>query len=261
MSEPYDAALRHKCLTKKQEHALCTRYAKLRDSHGAEHPKTLAVRNQLLLANMRAIAKQAIRFKRLPFEDLMGEGVKGMIVGIERFEPERGWRLSTFAMHWIRQSLQRACENLGKAVRIPAHTQQKMFTGQEGDDGVRLTGQSFSLDAALDVDGGCLYDLLSSQATSAVDELDVFKRNSSLYQVVLETLSPREREIIERRYLSGDDETLAAVGEKVGGRRGYGGRPSKVGISRERVRQLEAESLAKLRKALILAGFSRSATL
>lgn len=250
----YAAALKRDVLTKQEEIDLCTQYAAARAEHGDEHPKTLALRNRLVMANLRLVAKMAQRYtikKSLSFDDLMSEGVKGLIVAAERFEVERGWRFITYAQNWVKHALKRALENLGEDVRVPVHQQAKLFRGDLERDGKMLDGRALSLDAPLGEDGGSLYDLLSGDADPVLDELGAQRSATELRRAILEVLTPREREVIESRYLRANEETLQEVGERIPGwAQGWAGRPAADCISRERVRQIEAEALQKLRHAL-----------
>jgi len=83
-------------------------------------------RQRLIEANMRLVINiaKAYRSKAIPFEDLIQEGAIGLMQAAERFDPEKGFRFSTYATHWIRQSIGRAIDNKSKAIRIPAHVSQ-----------------------------------------------------------------------------------------------------------------------------------------
>lgn len=255
----YAAALRHDVLSKDAELELCTKLVKVRAKHGVKHPKTLRLRNQLITSNIRMIAKLAHRYKRLPFEDLMSEGVKGLIIAAERFEPQRGYRFGTFATYWVRHALQRASEDLGSIVRVPVHTQTKLFSHRIESDGVKLVGKPSSFDAKVaGPDSGNLYELMDTGETPVVDMLGELKLNADLMRVVRATLDPRELEVIVGRFA--EDKTLSEVGVKLESRH-QGGRPSRGGVSRERVRQLQDSALLKLRLALNRNGMSKGACL
>lgn len=236
----YRKALTHPILTREEERALLTKYAELRDAYGKEDPRTLRVRNQVITANLRAVAKMARKYKRLTFEDLMGEGVKGLIIAVERFEVERGLRFGTFAQNWVRHKLQRACEDTGRAIRLPVWKQQRLLRGDDKVDGVHAYSPPVSMDAAIGEDGSAsMHDLLADgDATDARECVDEEQRNAHLMRAVFSKLTQKEREIVERRYLRDKEETLEEIGDGV------------FGVSRERVRQLQEQAFAKLRKAL-----------
>jgi RNA polymerase sigma factor (sigma-70 family) len=236
----YSKALDHRVLSRAEEAEYCTRYAELRDKHGLTHRKTIAARNFLVQHNLRMVAKMAKRYRRLPFEDLMGEGVKGLIIGVERFEVGRGWRLGTFATYWVRHSLQRACQDIADMVRVPINQQDKLRTGAKELDGVQLfESAGRSLDARLAPDStATMHDVFACDETSAEGKLAECQAVMELRRLVGTVLNEREREIIARRYLSDEEQTLSEVGVHVGG------------VTRERVRQLQDGALLKLRQAL-----------
>lgn len=85
-------------------------------------------KKRLIEANMRLVISvaRAYRCNHLPMEDLVSEGAVGLIYAAERFDPSRGFRFTTYAMHWIRQSISRAVESKSKAIRLPAHVTQSI---------------------------------------------------------------------------------------------------------------------------------------
>jgi RNA polymerase primary sigma factor len=87
-----------------------------------------AARQRIVEANMRLVISiaRAYRSKAVPLEDLIQEGAIGLMHAVERFDPEKGFRFSTYATHWVRQSIGRALDNKAKAIRIPAHISQTL---------------------------------------------------------------------------------------------------------------------------------------
>jgi RNA polymerase primary sigma factor len=242
----YKDALAHKFLTRSEEKAMLIMYAALRDKHGKDHPSTIKIRNRFIVHNLRMVAKMARRYTaRMSFEDLMGEGVQGLVTAVERFEVERGYRFCTMAQQWVRHSLQRAVMDRAYTVRVPVHRQEKLKNGVLEIDGVKIGRIQYSLDAKIgDDESGTLYDVLhDEEARGAESDLSDMRGAADVRRAMYRVLNAREREIIERRYLRGDEETLLEVGQYVGN---LSGEP----CSRERIRQLQEVALAKLRKEL-----------
>ena len=100
-------------------------------------------RKRLIEANMRLVINIAKGYncRNIPLEDLIQEGAIGLIQAAERFDPDRGFRFSTYATHWIRQAIGRAIDNKGKSIRLPAHVSQSIRKiEKEKERYVRLTG-------------------------------------------------------------------------------------------------------------------------
>ncbi|MBX7132826.1 MAG: RNA polymerase sigma factor RpoD/SigA [Fimbriimonadaceae bacterium] len=102
-----------------EEEVVLTRAAQRGDSHAKQ---------RLVESNMRLVINiaKAYRSKAIPIEDLIQEGAIGLMHAVERFDPDKGFRFSTYATHWIRQSIGRALDNKAKAIRIPAHISQSL---------------------------------------------------------------------------------------------------------------------------------------
>jgi RNA polymerase primary sigma factor len=218
--------------------------------------------------NLRLVAKCAHRYRNLgvPFLDLVQEGNLGLIRAIEKFEPERGFMFSTYAVWWIQQAMIRAIQNQRRTVRVPSHIceQQIRYRRIESEMSRRLgrdpTAEEIApemgltpdavqdLEATLapirslnapapgleDVD---LEDLISDESHS--DPADVLERGEKDRALagLLASLPARERQVIDWRFgLSSGDEpsTLGEIGKRLG-------------LSRERVRQIEASALSRLR--------------
>lgn len=235
----YESALRHKLLTKEREVELLTQYATLRAKHGPEHKSVIAVRNRIVESNLRLVAKVALRYRSQPFEDLIGEGAQGLIIAVERFEVARGLRFGTYATFWVRHAIQRAVENTASTVRIPVHMQAKRRHGEGPREGVDLGGPALSLDAPLGDSGDdrSFHDVVADESDGAASQLEGFRVSEDVRRMVFSVLTPKEREIVESRYLRDREETLSEVGERFD-------------LSRERIRQIEAIAFRKMRRAL-----------
>jgi RNA polymerase primary sigma factor len=230
-----------------------------------------AARDHMISANLRLVVKIAMDYKDfgLPLLDLISEGNLGLIKAVERFDPSKGGKLSTYAAWWIKQSIKRALANQSKTIRLPVHLVDKIskmrrtamaLTEELGreptDEEIAIELQvptskvahlksvsvrPASLDAPIGEDGDSTTfgEIVGDDnAVSPAENLQLSGRNSALNALV-ESLDPREAEIIRYRFgLDGRDElTLEEVGEKFR-------------VTRERVRQLQNLALSKMRKAL-----------
>ncbi len=225
-------------------------------------------RRSLIEANLRLVVSAARGYvgRGLAFMDLVAEGNLGLIRAVEKFDPARRLRFSTYAMWWIREAMQAAIMNQGRTVRVPVHVlrdlaqmlrierelaaQLGVAPGTEqvaaaaGRD-VREVARLFQLSEhvssldALEAGPRALIDLVQER-----DEDDSLAAlGSEALLGLLERLSPRQREVLQRRFGLGEHaaQALAEIGRELG-------------ISRERARQLQEEGLRRLRQ---LAGTPR----
>lgn len=241
-----------------------------------EHDDSEAA-SKLVTSHLRLVAKIAMGYRGygLPVAELISEGNVGMMQAVKRFDPERGFRLATYAMWWIRASIQEYILHSWSLVKMgTTAAQKKLFFNlrrlkgklqaiEEGDmspenvtkiattlkvteDEVvmmnrRLTGPDHSLNAPLRIDGDgewmdWLVDESDNQETLVADAEETDKRRGLLTDA-MGTLNERERHILTERRLQDDPTTLEDL--------------SKVyGISRERVRQIEVRAFEKLQKSM-----------
>ncbi len=227
-------------------------------------------REHMIKANLRLVVKIARDYEGLglPLLDLINEGNIGLMKGVERFNPAKGAKLSTYAALWIKQAIRRALGNQSKTIRLPVHVADKMAhirlaerklreaLGREATDEELAEEMGFSLrqvklyreagkapvslDAPLgDEDGKQVAEIVADpNAVAAYDHM-VKQGDAELLKEVLETLSERERTILTMRYgLQGDSpKTLEEVGEHYG-------------LTRERIRQIQEEALLRLRNRI-----------
>lgn len=247
-------------LTVKEEVKLARRIKR-----GDEEARAIMVRS-----NLRLVVKIARDYSNygLPLLDLISEGNIGLMKAVERFDPKKGGKLSTYAAWWIKQSIKRALANQSKTIRLPVHLVDKIAKlrrvsaqmteelGREPSDeelaeevGMAVAKVSALKSAAIrptsldqplgDDDNTALGDIIGDE--DAEDPYEVLMDKDLREEVggLLDVLDDRERKIINSRFgLDGQKtKTLEEVGEKFG-------------VTRERIRQLQNIALRKLRRAL-----------
>jgi len=234
-----------------------------------------AARAEFARANLRLVVSMAHRYLRsgrMSLDDLIQEGNVGLLTAVDRFDPRRGFRFSTYGSWWIRHAISRALSDRGRAVRLPVHVielQAKLAkirrefehkTGREPDaeelaaladvpkDKVERLGRVLiERDSPREEsESGARprgIDALADDDPAADTRMESFELDGAL-QGALETLRPMEAEILRLRFgLDGNDgHTLREIGEVYS-------------LSRERIRQIQQRALDKLRNALVDDGF------
>jgi len=225
-------------------------------------------KSRMIESNLRLVVQVARRYlnRGLPLPDLIEEGNLGLMRAVDKFEPERGLRFSTYATWWIRHTITRALANQARVIRLPVHVE--MLLGRYAKEQERLTQtlgrtpttgelaqalgtteeqieelmeirrQPLSLDAPT-TDQGRVADLVADPSADPGARLTAFFRERADLVSVFDDLAENERRVLRQRFglEGGEPQTLEAIGRQLG-------------LTRERVRQIESAGLRKLRALL-----------
>lgn len=260
-----------KLLTREEEIELANT---IKSSQGSLDEKVILhgqrARDKMILANMRLVVSIAKKYahSNLELSDLIQDGSMGLMKAVDRFQVERGFKFSTYATWWIRQSISRSISDTSRTIRLPVYIHDMLSVvrkikrhyanehGMEPDIEIisEISGipastlkmlelynaDTISIDQSVGDDDSTLVDVVKDTKNPTPEEYHKFKVLEAYVISILEELTKREREVIKMRYgIESDKKTLEEIGKIFG-------------ISRERVRQIESKAIKKLKKIMTI---------
>jgi RNA polymerase primary sigma factor len=225
-------------------------------------------RDRLIVANLRLVVSIAKKytFSNVPLMDLIQEGAMGLMKAVDRYQVEKGFKFSTYATWWIRQSISRSISNDSRTIRLPAYIYdalskvRKVKSNYLNEHGIEpdietisqksgisivtlkminlCSEDAVSLDQIVGDGDTTIKDLAQDTSNLNPDEYNKAKEMDEFVSALLQELDERERTIIKMRFgIESNEKTLEEIGQFLG-------------ITRERVRQLESRAIEKLKKKM-----------
>lgn len=260
-----------KLLTREEEIELANA---IKNAHGSLDEKVIlhgqSARDKMILANMRLVVSIAKKYaySNLELMDLIQDGSMGLMKAVDRYQVERGFKFSTYATWWIRQTISRSISDTSRTIRLPVYIHDMLSVvrkvkrhyaneyGMEPDieiiseiSGIPVStlkmlelynSDTISINQPMGDDESTLIDLIKDTKNPTPEEYNNYKVLEVYVHSILEELSKRERDIIKMRYgIESDKKTLDEIGKIFG-------------ITRERVRQLESKAIKKLKKIITI---------
>ena len=260
----------YKLLTREEETELAKRITIARESTDEKIIDLgKEARDRLIVANLRLVVSIAKNYSyyNIPLMDIIQDGTMGLMKAVDRYQVDKGFRFSTYATWWIRQSISRAISNNSRTIRLPVHVYDTLskirrvkrnYVNQYGNEPdietiskiscipistLRLISlyinDTTSLDNLIGDGSSTLNDSIHDSGSLNPEEHNRIKELEEYVIKIIRELSEREQLIIKMRYgIEFEEKTLEEIGQYLG-------------ITRERVRQLEKRAIEKLRKLII----------
>jgi RNA polymerase primary sigma factor len=236
------------------------------DATAGQIARAAQARRRFIEANLRLVVSVAKRYQHagLPMLDLIQEGNLGLMRAVEKFDHRKGFKFSTYATWWIRQGITRALADKSRTIRVPAHLGEALsvlarcsnqllktlgrepnaaelaaesgFTLARVEDALRIEPDLVSLSVLVNDDGSELGDLIEDESAPAPEAMAAANAEREGLRDALLRLAPREQEVLTLRFGLAHDRPLTL--EEVG---------TQFDLTRERIRQIEAKALTKLR--------------
>jgi RNA polymerase primary sigma factor len=260
----------YKLLTREEETELAKRITIARESTDEKIIDLgKGARDRLIVANLRLVVSIAKNYSyyNIPLMDIIQDGTMGLMKAVDRYQVDKGFRFSTYATWWIRQSISRAISNNSRTIRLPVHVYDTLskirrvkrnYVNQYGNEpdietiskisGIPIStlrlislyiNDTISLDNVIGDGSSTLNDSIHDSGSLNPEEHNRIKELEEYVIKIIRELSEREQLIIKMRFgIEFEEKTLEEIGQYLG-------------ITRERVRQLEKRAIEKLRKLII----------